>query len=93
MFLITMYAQLLFFQLKTHAEFFDDDESVNTTLPWSVAVGGLVFITLIIAKLSDFLVQNIDGFCTDSGISRTFTGLVILPIVGNAIEHLTAVER
>ena len=32
------------------------------------------------------------GFCTESGISRTFVGLIILPIVGNAVEHITAVS-
>jgi Ca2+:H+ antiporter len=28
---------------------------------------------------------------SESGISRTFVGLIILPIVGNAVEHITAV--
>ena len=85
MFLIFMYAQLLYFQLKTHADFFADEDDEETNLPFSVAIGGLVVVTLIIAKLSDFLVGSIDGFCEESGISRTFTGLIILPIVGNAV--------
>ncbi len=41
---------------------------------------------------SDYLVESIDGFCTESGMSRTFVGLIILPIVGNAVEHATAVS-
>jgi Ca2+:H+ antiporter len=35
--------------------------------------------------------DSIDGFVASSGISRTFVGLIILPIVGNAVEHITAV--
>ena len=85
MFLIFMYAQLLYFQLKTHAKFFEDEDDEEPTLPFSVAICGLVVVTLIIAKLSDFLVGSIDGFCEESGISKTFTGLIIIPIVGNAV--------
>ena len=91
-FLILMYAQLLFFQLKTHSKYFDEEEEEETKLPFSVAIGGLICITLVIAKLSDFLVGSIDGFCEESGVSRTFTGIIILPIVGNAVEHMTAVS-
>ncbi len=92
-FLIFMYAQLLLFQLKTHTEFFEDEEEEETTLPFSVALGGLVIITLIIATLSDFLVGSIDGFCEESGISKTFTGLIILPIVGNAVGKYMTILR
>ncbi len=91
-FLIIMYVQLLIFQLKTHAKLFADDEEEETNLSFGAAIGGLVTVTLIIAKLSDFLVDSIDGFCEESGVSRTFTGLIILPIVGNAVEHITAVS-
>lgn len=91
-FLILMYLQLLYFQLKTHAKYFEDEEEEETTLPFSVAVVGLLLLTLLIAMLSAFLVGSIDGFCEESGISKTFTGLIILPIVGNAVEHMTAVS-
>ena len=55
-------------------------------------MAGLVGVTAIITKLSEYLVDSIDGFCTESGISRTFVGLIIIPIVGNAVEHATAVS-
>lgn len=92
-FLILMYLQLLIFQLKTHTELFDDgDDGEEIQMPFYVAIGGLVGITLIITQFSDYLVQSIDGFCSESGISRSFVGLIILPIVGNAVEHATAVS-
>jgi calcium/proton exchanger (cax) len=90
-FLILMYIQLLVFQLKTHADVFEDEEEEEAEMSFGAALVGLVGVTTIIAQLSGYFVESIDGFCVESGISRTFVGLIILPIVGNAVEHLTAV--
>lgn len=90
-FLILMYIQLLLFQLKTHADIFEDEEEEEAEMSFGAALGGLVCVTAIISKLSGYFVESIDGFCLESGISRTFVGLIILPIVGNAVEHVTAV--
>ena len=90
--LISMYLQLLFFQLHTHADLFQDDGGDKADMPFWVSIMGLTALTGIITKLSDFLVESIDGFCTSSGFSRTFVGIIILPIVGNAVEHITAVS-
>lgn len=107
-FLIFMYAQLLFFQLHTHAHIFeeaeksksedgetDDDEEEEeeevASISMKVATIGLFIATLLVAFFSEFLVDSIDGYCESSGVSRTFVGLIILPIVGNAVEHITAV--
>jgi Ca2+:H+ antiporter len=92
-FLMCMYLQLLFFQLKTHANLFagTQDDSELAVMPFWVSIVGLLFTTLVITIFSDYLVESIDGFVTDSGISRTFVGIILLPIVGNAVEHVTAV--
>ena len=90
-FLMFMYLQLLVFQLKTHTHIFDEEDEAEPEMRFSTATSGLVVVTVIIALLSEYLVGSIDGFCTDSGISRTFVGLIILPVVGNAVEHVTAV--
>lgn len=58
----------------------------------SVALIGLAVTTLLVTVFSDYLVESIDEFCENSGISRTFVGLILLPIVGNAVEHITAVS-
>ncbi len=90
-FLMFMYLQLLIFQLKTHTHLFDEEDEAEPEMRFSTATSGLVVVTVIIALLSEYLVGSIDGFCTESGISRTFVGLIILPVVGNAVEHVTAV--
>jgi len=92
-FMILMYVQLLIFQLKTHTKFFDDDEEKEEPeFSLTSALIYVIIVTILIAKLSDILVENIDGFCESSGLSKSFVGLIILPIVGNAVEHLTAIR-
>ena len=84
----------MYFQLFTHPHVFasegeDEDEeiSVNT----KTAVSALVFSTILIGICAEFLVGSIEGLSKEYGLSETFVGLIILPIVGNAAEHVTAV--
>ncbi len=101
-FLLLSYLQLLWFQLYTHKDSFEaaeteengdeDEEEEEATVSMSMALIGLGMTTGLVTIFSDYLVESIDGFCTESGISRTFVGLIILPIVGNAVEHITAVS-
>ena len=90
-FLMSMYAQLLVFQLRTHSELFQDDDDEEPQLSMRVSIIGLCITTLLIALFSEMLVESIDGFVAFSGVSRTFIGLIVIPIVGNAVEHITAV--
>jgi Ca2+:H+ antiporter len=107
-FLMFMYLQLLFFQLHTHAHIFEDtkkekdddddeeeeeeEEDEQPSISMAVVMAGLLISTLLVTYFSEYLVGAIDGYCKSSGISRTFVGLIILPIVGNAVEHITAVN-
>lgn len=93
-FLMAMYLQLLLFQLKTHVHLFAGEAGGDEVarVPFSVALAGLFLVTALVAIFSEYLVGSIDGFVANSSISRTFIGLIVLPIVGNAVEHLTAVS-
>ncbi|KAF1957053.1 vacuolar calcium ion transporter /H(+) exchanger [Byssothecium circinans] len=51
----------------------------------------LVLVTILVSVCADFLVSSIDSIVETSNISRTFIGLILIPIVGNAAEHVTAV--
>lgn len=55
------------------------------------AVVMLVVATGLVALSAEFLVGSINYLVQTSGISQAFIGLIILPIVGNAAEHITAV--
>ncbi|KAE9963998.1 hypothetical protein BLS_008736 [Venturia inaequalis] len=95
--LLILYIMYLFFQLKTHHYLFDeenqegsDEEEEGQILsPWSAGVA-LVLVTLMVAVCAEYLVDSIDAIVETAHISKTFIGLILLPIVGNAAEHVTA---
>ncbi|KAL1990363.1 hypothetical protein VTN49DRAFT_6202 [Thermomyces lanuginosus] len=51
----------------------------------------LLISTGLVAACAEFLVDSIDYMVNNTGVSEAFIGLIILPIVGNAAEHFTAV--
>ncbi|OJJ33300.1 hypothetical protein ASPWEDRAFT_744468 [Aspergillus wentii DTO 134E9] len=56
------------------------------------AVVMLLLSTALVAVCAEFLVDAIPGMIESSNVSQAFIGLIILPIVGNAAEHVTAVS-
>ncbi|EXJ89076.1 Ca2+:H+ antiporter [Capronia epimyces CBS 606.96] len=95
--LLLIYVAYLYFQLKSHAHLFDDPEAHENDNPedqllgpWSAGVV-LVVITLLVAICAEYLVDSIDAIVEEAHISKTFIGLILIPIVGNAAEHVTAV--
>lgn len=90
--LIIMYGLLLWFQLKSHVHLFQGDDDCVALIPFSWALTGLVVITAIVTVLSEFLVASIDGFCEEFKLGRSFVGVILLPVVGNAVEHISAVS-
>ena len=57
----------------------------------TAAVFLLIGSTSLVAVCAEFLVASIDYLVNNTSISEAFIGLIILPIVGNAAEHVTAV--
>ena len=102
--LLILYGLYLFFQLKTHAYLFDEESESGSSgdegegehkeehilSPWAAGVA-LVIVTVMVAVCAEYLVDSIDSIVESAHISRTFIGLILLPIVGNAAEHVTAV--
>jgi len=58
--------------------------------PWAAALV-LMIVTVMVAICAEYLVDSIDSLVETAHISKTFIGLILLPIVGNAAEHVTAV--
>ncbi|KAI1472874.1 Calcium/proton exchanger [Daldinia caldariorum] len=79
-----------------HASVQDDDdeeseeEEEQHMSPWS-AGAVLIVTTVLVAICADYLVDSIDALVERAHISRSFIGLILIPIVGNAAEHVTAV--
>ncbi|KAF3023514.1 hypothetical protein G7054_g3534 [Neopestalotiopsis clavispora] len=66
-------------------------EAHDDDLSRTAAIVMLLISTALVAVCAEFMVDSIDGLVADSPLGETFIGLIILPIVGNAAEHVTAV--
>ncbi|KAL6778899.1 CAX1 [Auxenochlorella protothecoides x Auxenochlorella symbiontica] len=90
--LMFVYFCYLTFQLKTHSDLFASGESEdNPALSLSGALAFLSAITVIVAVCSEFLTGAIEAVSEKFNINPSFLGLIVLPIAGNACEHITAV--
>ncbi|GAA6052372.1 hypothetical protein JCM3770_000210 [Rhodotorula araucariae] len=56
-----------------------------------VAMLLLVVVTVITGVTAEWLVSSIEGLVATGGVSEQFVALILLPLVGNAAEHVTAV--
>lgn len=63
----------------------------QTHLSTVSAIVMLLITTGLVALCAEFLVGSIDYLVSTSGVSQAFIGLIILPVIGNAAEHVTAV--
>ncbi|GKT43078.1 vacuolar calcium ion transporter [Colletotrichum spaethianum] len=63
----------------------------NDHLSRTAAILLLLFSTALVAVCAEFLVGSINEVVETSPLGEIFIGLIILPIVGNAAEHVTAV--
>ncbi|MBE9199594.1 MULTISPECIES: calcium/proton exchanger [unclassified Nodularia (in: cyanobacteria)] len=97
--LILVYGLTLLFSMKTHAYLYDvgvaeieEEEETPHTKPnlwlWS---GVLLVCTLFVALESELLVGSLEVATSQLGLTSLFTGVILVPIVGNAAEHATAV--
>jgi len=92
--LLLVYIAYLVFQLKTHAYLYvstvaEEVETPHMSVP--AAASSLLLVTVITSFCADYLVASIDETATRYGIPKAFVGLILLPIVANAAEHVTSV--
>jgi Ca2+:H+ antiporter len=69
----------------------NDEEDEAPDMSIKAAIFMLLISTGLVAVCADFMSDAIEPMVETSGISQAFIGLIILPIVGNAAEHVTAV--
>ncbi len=91
--LIVLYIGSLVFSLRTHESLFRSEEECAEKPEWkqSAALATLIVATILIAIESELLVGSIEPTVQQWGLSKLFVGIIIVPIIGNAAEHSTAV--
>jgi Ca2+:H+ antiporter len=68
----------------------EEEEESKLSLMGSIIL--LASVTVIVGVIAEWLVDSIDAVTKSWGMSETFVAIIILPIVGNAAEHATAVQ-
>ena len=93
--LIVTYLASLLFVLRTHRPLFGGGALVGESLEgtWSVgkAIAFLAVATIGVVAMSEILVHAVEPVIAQYGVSEVFLGLIIIPVIGNAAEHGTAV--
>ncbi|KAJ6836416.1 vacuolar cation/proton exchanger 3-like isoform X2 [Iris pallida] len=101
--MLVAYGSYLVFQLKSHRNLYnpidneegpieddsDEDEVPEVTL-WE-AISWLAVLTIWISVLSEYLVDAIEGASESLNMPMAFISVILLPIVGNAAEHASAI--
>ncbi|KAG2115065.1 calcium proton exchanger [Suillus discolor] len=100
--LLGVYCAYIWFQLKTHPDLFiapspltdeQNSEMAETEPRMGTAAAGvaLLSVTVVIACCAEYLVASMEETAVRYSIPKAFIGVVLLPIVGNAAEHVTSV--
>jgi Ca2+:H+ antiporter len=106
--LILVYGLTLLFSMKTHSYLYDVGvaELDQTELAQANLIpdnlehqvnlwfwmGVLLGATLLVAVESELLVDTLAEATSQLGLTSLFTGVILVPIIGNAAEHATAVS-
>ena len=91
MFLI--YILGLYFSFFTHKDIYGSEHKEEVESKWSLkkSISILIIATVCIALESEFLIGSVEAMTESIGLSEFFVGIIIIPIIGNAAEHSTAV--
>jgi Ca2+:H+ antiporter len=98
--LILGYALSLVYSMGTHRSVFGEGADVaneahgsNHAARWSLgrSVGMLLLSAGFVGWLSEILVGSTEAAIKGIGLSEVFVGIIVIPIIGNAAEHSSAV--
>lgn len=93
--MLLAYGANLFFTLHTHKHLYKGEEADERSIAprWSTPFAMLVLLlaTIAVAMLSEILVGAIRPVVAQFGWTQLFIGVIVVAIVGNVSEHLTAV--
>jgi Ca2+:H+ antiporter len=100
--LLVFYLLMLLFSMKTHRDMYelratelDESEQAEikshqhkTSLWKNIAI--LLICTIALVFVSDVLVASLQKAITTLGFTSLFTGVILIPLFGGAVEYITA---
>lgn len=92
--LISLYGLGLLFTFSTHKHLFALSPRENQYPHWNARRALLVLggSTALVALLSELLVRTLTPTIQTLGVNQLFLGAVVIGIIGNVPEHLTAIQ-
>ena len=94
--LLGSYVAQLIFSLRTHKHLYTGVEGEEIEMHgqvWSIrhSLIVLVIATVLVAFMSEALVSGVEFLTVNLGLTELFVGVILVAIIGNAAEHLSAV--
>lgn len=91
--MFAIYILSLVFSFFTHKDIYSIENEEEGSSKWSLkkSIIILAIATILIAIESEFLVSGVDSITATLGLSEFFVGIILIPIIGNAAEHSTAI--
>ncbi|PPR06427.1 hypothetical protein CVT26_004839 [Gymnopilus dilepis] len=101
--LLLVYVAYIYFQLKLQDGLSDSvengspsavtpqEEGEEAKMSVAAASVSLLIVTVVTSFCADYLVASIGEFAERYHVPKAFIGLILLPIVANAAEHVTSV--
>lgn len=101
--LFTFYCLMLLFSMKTHRDMYLLEENENDTNKsdtndsnepkpklWA-QTAVLLTCTVVLVFVSEILVDSLEKAIVTLGLSRLFTGVILIPIFGGVVEYITCI--
>jgi Ca2+:H+ antiporter len=91
--LFAIYILSMVFSFHTHKDLYATEAEAEEVPKWSLkkAIIVLVLATVLIGIESEIFVGTVESMTKAMGLSEFFVGIILVPIIGNAAEHSTAV--
>ena len=91
--MLSIYILSMVFSFFTHKDLYSVKSEEESTPKWSLkkAIAVLVIATVFIGIESEIFVGTVEPMTKAFGLSEFFVGIILVPIIGNAAEHSTAV--
>lgn len=92
--MFAIYIMSLIFSFYTHKDIYATDSEEEAGSPdWSLKKSVIILVcsTVFIGVMSELFVGAVEPMTASLGLSEFFVGIILVPIIGNAAEHSTAI--
>ena len=92
--MLLIYVMQFVFTFVTHRALYeesapDEEEHKEASLPRAIIL--LLASTVCIAVISEIFVGTVEPMAESAGLHTAFVGIILVPIIGNAAEHSSAI--